>query len=131
MVSVAQRLRKYIKRGLSSYQAFLRCQNHFMAVAFAYVDRIVLEQFIIQVEAVEDTKTKAALKVLCDLYALHKMEESKGWYLEQGVMTGSKTRAIRRLVDKLCLEVRQNALPLVEGFGIPEACLSAPIAELP
>ncbi|MGH1335397.1 MAG: acyl-CoA dehydrogenase [Aureispira sp.] len=130
MVSVAQRLRKYIKRGLSSYQAFLRCQNHFMAVAFAYVDRIVLEQFILQVEAVEDTKTKAALKVLCNLYALHKIEENKGWYLEQGVMTGSKTRAIRRLVDKLCLEVRQNALPLVEGFGIPEVCL-APIAELP
>jgi hypothetical protein len=28
------------------------------------------------------------------------------------------------------LEVRQNALPLVEGFGIPESCLSAPIATL-
>ena len=130
MVSVGQRLRKYIKRGLSSYQAFLRCQNHFMEVAYAYVDRVVLEQFILQVEACEDANTKETLKVLCDLYALHRIEENKGWYLEQGCMSGSKTRAIRRLVDKLCLEVRQNALPLVEGFGIPESCLAAPIAEL-
>lgn len=130
MVSVGQRLRKYIKRGLSSYQAFLRCQNHFMAVAYAYVDRVVLEQFVLQIEATEDENTRATLKTLCDLFALHSMEENKGWYLEQGVMSGSKTRAIRRLVDKLCLEVRQNALPLVEGFGIPESCLGAPIAEL-
>ncbi|MFK7797538.1 MAG: acyl-CoA dehydrogenase [Aureispira sp.] len=130
MISVAQRLRKYIKRGLSSYQAFLRCQNHLVVLAHAYVDRVVLEQFVVQVEGIKDLKTQRALKTLCDLYALHKMEEDKGWYLEQGIMNGNKTRAIRRLVDKLCLEVRQNALPLVEGFGIPESCLAAPIAQL-
>lgn len=129
-VSVGQRLRGYIRRGVPSYQAFLRCQNHMLEVAHAYVDRIVLEQFIHRVETCEDAGTKATLKRLCDLYALHTMEHHKGWYLEQGVMSGSKTKAVRRLVDKLCLEVRRDALPLVQAFGIPEACLGAPIAEL-
>lgn len=130
MVSVGQRLRGYIKRGVPPYQAFLRCQNHMLVMAHAYVDRIILEQFIQVVEACEDKGTRCTLKRLCDLYALHTMETHKGWYLEQGVMSGNKTKAVRRLVDKLCLELRRDALPLVQAFGIPEACLGAPIAEL-
>lgn len=127
-VSVGQRLRKFIKRGIPSYQAFLRCQNHLLEVAKAYVDRVVLEQFLAQIDACQDTKTQKTLKMLCNLYALHTMEENKGWYLEQGCMSGAKTRAIRRVVDKLCKEVRNDALCLVEAFGIPYSCLAAPIA---
>lgn len=128
MVSVGQRLRKFIKRGIPSYQAFLRCQTHLLEVAHAYVDRIILEQFLAQIEACEDPALKKTLKMLCDLYALHTIEENKGWYLEQGCLSGSKTRAIRRVVDKLCKETRNDAFALVEAFGIPDACLAAPIA---
>lgn len=128
MVSVGQRLRKFIKRGIPSYQAFLRCQNHLLEVAHAYVDRVILEQFLAQIEACEDSELKKTLKMLCDLYALHTIEENKGWYLEQGCLSGSKTRAIRRVVDKLCQETRNEAFALVEAFGIPDACLAAPIA---
>lgn len=128
MVSVGQRLRKYTKRGIPSYQAFLRCQTHLLEVAHAYVDRIILEQFIRQVNACQDVKLKGTLKMLCDLYALYTIEENKGWYLEQGCVSGAKTRAIRRLVDKLCKETRIDALALVQAFGIPDACLAAPIA---
>lgn len=129
-VSVGQRLRGYIRRGTPSYQAFLRCQNHMLEVAHAYVDRVILEQFIERINTCTDAATQATLKRLCNLYALHTMEQHKGWYLEQGVMSGTKTKAIRRLVDKLCLETRRDALALVQAFGIPEACLAAPIAEL-
>ncbi|WMX12036.1 MULTISPECIES: acyl-CoA dehydrogenase [unclassified Aureispira] len=128
MVSVGQRLRKFIKRGIPSYQAFLRCQTHMIEVAHAYIDRIILEQFLAQIEGCEDAALKKTLKMLCDLYALHTIEENKGWYLEQGCMSGAKTRAIRRVVDKLCKEVRNDAFALVEAFGIPDACLAAPIA---
>jgi acyl-CoA oxidase len=128
MVSVGQRLRKFIKRGIPSYQAFLRCQTHLLEVAHAYVDRIILEQFLAQIEACEDPALKKTLKMLCDLYALHTIEKNKGWYLEQGCLSGAKTRAIRRVVDKLCKETRNDAFALVEAFGIPDACLAAPIA---
>ena len=130
MVSVGQRLRGYIRRGVPSYQAFLRCQNHMLVLAHAYIDRVILEQFQHRIEICTDIHTQTTLKRLCDLYALHTMEEHKGWYLEQGVMSGAKTKAIRRLVDKLCLELRCDALSLVQAFGIPEACLAAPIAAL-
>ncbi|BDS10395.1 acyl-CoA dehydrogenase family protein [Aureispira anguillae] len=130
MVSVGQRLRKFIKRGIPSYQAFLRCQTHLVEVAHAFVDRVILEQFMAQIDACEDETTQKTLKMLCDLYALHTIETNKGWYLEQGCLSGAKTRAIRRVVDKLCKELRNDALELVEGFGIPNACLAAPIAML-
>lgn len=128
MVSVGQRLRKFIKRGTSSHQAFLRCQTHLLAVAKAHIDRVILEQFQHRVASCTDAKTQKTLRLLCNLYALSTIEKHKGWYLEQNCMSGSKTRAIRRLVDKLCREARQEVGALVEAFGIPDACLSAPIA---
>ena len=45
---------------------------------------------------------------------------NKGWYLEQGALTGLKSKAITRQVDKLCHEVRQEAVQLVDSFGIPD-----------
>jgi acyl-CoA oxidase len=63
-----------------------------------------------------------------DLYALSQIERYKGWYLEHGAMTGLKSRAVSRQVDKLCAQVRQEAVQLVDAFGIPDACLAAPIA---
>ena len=65
--------------------------------------------------------------MLCDLYALSTIESHKGWYLEQGFMDGVKTKAIRRMVDKLCKDTRGEALFLVEAFAIPEECIAAPI----
>jgi len=126
--SVGQRLRGLIKDGMPSYNAFLRCQTHLLELANAFVEVQVLEQFIKKIESTEDRALKTALKKLCDLYALHTIESHKGWFLEVDYMAGSKTKAIRRLVDDLCGEVRKDALCYVEGFGIPDDLLGAPIA---
>ncbi|MEM1122661.1 MAG: acyl-CoA dehydrogenase, partial [Bacteroidota bacterium] len=126
--SVGQRLRGLIKGGMSSYDAFLRCQTQLLALANAYVEVHVLEQFIKSIDKVEDSAIKKALNKMRNLYALHTIESHKGWFLEVDYMTGSKTKAIRRLVDDLCAEVRTDALCYVEGFGIPDDLLAAPIA---
>jgi acyl-CoA oxidase len=31
-------------------------------------------------------------------------------------------------VNQLCWEIREDAVPLVNAFNIPDACLAAPIA---
>jgi acyl-CoA oxidase len=43
-------------------------------------------------------------------------------------MEGVKSKAIRKLVNQLCWDIRQEAVPLVNAFEIPDVCLSAPIA---
>jgi len=128
LTSAAKRLKRHIDSGMDSFDAFNVCQQHLVQVGFAYIERIILEQFILQVEATKDTGCKKVLKKLCDLFALSQMDKNKGWYLEQSYMEGSKTKAIRKLVNQLCWEIRQDAVPLTDAFNIPDQCLSAPIA---
>lgn len=127
LTSAAKRLKKHLDSGMDSFDAFNQTQYHLVNVGHAYIERIILEQFIAQVERTQDKACKAVLKKLCDLFALSQIEKNKGWYLEHDYMAGAKTKAIRKLINKLCWEIRQEAVPLVDAFKIPESCLSAPI----
>ncbi len=123
--SAARRFKKLVDDGLDTFDAANVIHPHMLQIAFAYLDRVILEQFQKQVDAA-DSSLKEILTKLYNLFALNKLQENKGWYLEEGYMEGVKTKAIRRLVSQLCWEIRQDAVPLVEAFNIPESCL-API----
>lgn len=128
LTSAAKRLRKHFSLGMDSFDAFNQAQYHMVGVGFAYVEEMILEQFIAQVEATKDPLCKAALTKLCQLFALSQIEKNKGWYLEHGYMEGVKTKAIRKLINQLCWDIRQDAVPLVDAFRIPDVVLGAPIA---
>ncbi len=128
LISVSQRMQRYLRKKIPAYEAYLRCQTHLLALAEAYIETLVLEQFIKVYKNIEDPKLKTVLKRLCDLYALSTIEKHKGWYLESEYMQAPKSKAIRRLVTKLCRVVREDASLLVEAFDIPKNCLAAPIA---
>jgi len=128
LTSAAQRLRKLITGGMDSFDAFNVSQKHLIDVGTAHVERVILEQFIKQINNTKDAGCKAALTKLCQLFALSQIEKNRGWYLESGYMEAGKTKAIRKLVSQLCWDIRQEAVPLVDAFKIPEVCLSAPIA---
>lgn len=127
LISVGQRMQNFIKKRTNPYDAYLRCQNHMLVLAEAYIERIVLENFIEVIKNVEDTDLKKQLKTMCDLYALSTIEQHKGWYLEKDYMEGKKTKAIRQMVEKLSKNLRNEALFLVEAFAIPDQCLGAEI----
>lgn len=130
LASAAKRLKKLIDNGLDSYDAFNVAQHQMLDVAQAYLDRQMLEQFQLAVGTIEDEGVRTILTRLKQLFALSQIEKNKGWYLEEGYMEAVKTKAIRKLVNQLCWEIRTDAVPLVESFGIPDACLAAPIAVL-
>lgn len=127
LTSAAKRLKRHISEGMDSFDAFNVAQHHLVQVGFAYIERMVLEKFIEQVNQSQDAGCKAILKKLCDLFALSQIDKNKGWYLEQGYMEGVKTKAIRKLMNQLCWDIRQEAVPLVDAFAIPDSCLGAPI----
>ncbi len=126
--AVAKKLRNLLGMKLNSYDAFLRCQNELIALGLAYAERITIEQFVKKIEGTKEDSLKVVLKDLCDLYALHTIEEHSAWYLEKGYLSANKTQAIRKEVDRLCLKVRQSANCFVDSFGIPDQSLAAPIA---
>lgn len=129
VTSAAKRIKKLIDSGLDAYDAFNVAQHQMIDVAKAYLDRVVLEQFLHKIESVEDESSKAMLEKLSQLFALHKIEENKAWYLENNYIEPVKSIAIRKMVNQLCWEIRPDAVALVDGFGIPESCLAAPIAQ--
>ena len=128
LASAARRIKKLIDEGLEAYDAFNVVQHQMIDVAEAYLERVVLEQFQIAIAKVEDVKTKEILLKLNQLYALSQIEKNKGWYLEDGYMEAVKTKAIRKMVNQLCWDIRPDAVSLVNAFDIPESCLAAPIA---
>jgi acyl-CoA oxidase len=115
-------------RKLDSYSAFTGLQPQLLELARAHIERVVLEQFVASIRSLPNESLRMPLKGLCDLFALEHLEQAKGWYLENGLMSGTESKAITRLVNRLCAQVRRDAIASVDAFGIPDACLAAPIA---
>lgn len=124
--SAARRFKKLTDDGLDPFDAANILHPHMLAVGNAYIDRVVLEQFRFEVDAIQYPELKEIMEKLCQLFALNRLEQHKGWYLEEGYMEGVKTKAIRKMVSQLCWELRPDAVALTEAFAIPESCL-API----
>ncbi len=126
--SVALRLKRRIDAGQSSDAAANDVQDHLLSVARAHVECLVLESFAKAVENEQDATLRPWLEKLCQLFALSKLLEDASWFYENGYIEARKGRAMRKLVIRLAGELRKQAVPLVDGFGIPDSCLAAPIA---
>jgi acyl-CoA oxidase len=68
------------------------------------------------------------LASLRDLHALSLIERERGWFLEHGRLSASRTKAITAEINRLCAELRPRAEMLVDAWGIPDELLRAPIA---
>ncbi len=125
--SVAQRFRRGLDEGYDPFEVFRAVQDHAANAARAHMDTVLLEAFSRAVDACQDESVQTVLSLLCDLYALYNLEADKGFFQEHGRLSSPRTKAITREVNRLCNEVRQQAGPIVDAFGIPDAVLAAPI----
>ena len=127
--SLARRLRRLVQgERLDPLRALSHVQDHALATATAQVERMAHELFAAKVAAAEGTAAYEVLTHLRDLYALHLLSEDRAWWLEHGFFDADTSKAVQREVNVLCGQLRPAALGLVEGFGIPDALLRAPIA---
>ena len=126
--SVAARLKGRIEDGMSSFDAFIECQDHLLTMSEAYIEEHLVRMFRRAILAEEDEDLAALLRRVYELFALSVIEKRSGWFLEQDYISGSKSKAIRKEVNKLCDELRPDAELLVDGFLIPDKLLAAPIA---
>jgi acyl-CoA oxidase len=126
--TVALRMKKRLDRKMDPQEALLEIQEHLVAAAIAWVDHLVLRSFEEEVAKVSDPEAKRWLIRLGDLHALSRIEETAAWYLEDGAFAPEKARGIRNEVQAAMRELAPAATNLVDAFGIPDACLAAPIA---
>src|ERR671914_716282 len=123
LAGVARRLRAGIDGGGDPFEVLVDCQDHVVTTARSWADLVVLEAFAAAVEDCEDPATRDLLDKLCSLHALSTIERERGWYQEHGRLSPPRSKAVIKVVNALCAELRPHASTLVEAFGIPERSL--------
>ncbi|XP_043696790.1 acyl-coenzyme A oxidase, peroxisomal [Telopea speciosissima] len=125
--SVALRLRKHSKT-LGGFGAWNRCLNHLLTLAESHIESVILAKFIESVQSCPEGNTRAALKLVCDLYALDRIWKDIGTYRNVDYVAPNKAKAIHKLTEYLSFQVRNIARELVDGFDLPDYVTRAPIA---
>lgn len=127
--TAASRIRNYLKKGVPSQQVSLKMQTHLIALGKAFGVMLSYEIFCGFVENMEDKRLQFLFRKLGALYALSHIQENTAWFLEHNYISNNKSKAIRQRVERLCTELRPHVASLVDGYGIPEHCLTAPISK--
>ncbi|ESW31630.1 hypothetical protein PHAVU_002G254300, partial [Phaseolus vulgaris] len=110
--SVAVRLRKHSKT-LGVFGAWNRCLNHLLTLAKSHIESVILAKFIEPVQNCSEPSSQAALKLVCDLYALDPIWNDIGTYRNVDY-------AIHKLAEYLSFQVRNVARELVDAFDLPD-----------
>ena len=129
--SLVRRLRPARGKNVSAgraFEIFNNAQDHLLRAARSHLDGLVLDAFNRACEAQADPAARSMMRQVCDLYALSVVESDKGWFLEHGRISASRSKAVTAEVNRLCLGLRPHARALIDAFGIPESWISAPIA---
>jgi acyl-CoA oxidase len=128
LVSAAQRIKRRIDAGMGAFDAFHDVQDHLLALARAFGERVVLAQFRAAVELAPAGPERRVLEQLYALHALARMRDDLAFFAENGYVEPAKARAIRKLILTLCREIRPSVVGVVNALSIPDNCLAAPIA---
>ncbi|KAF5841553.1 acyl-CoA dehydrogenase/oxidase C-terminal [Dunaliella salina] len=70
-------------------------------------------------------REQAVLHQLASLFALTHIEAHLGDYMEDGYLTGAQAASIHERQNALLLELRPNAVALVDAFGIEDYVLNS------
>lgn len=124
--TVARRLRRAADSD-DPFAIFNATQDHLLRAARAHADRLLLEAFVAGIDSAP-AAVQELLDAVCDLFVLSAVEADRAWFIEHGRLSTQRSKAVIAAVDALCAELRPHASILIDGFGIPDACITAPIA---
>ena len=123
--TLAARLRKHSRRS-GEFYAWNKCLLHVLALARAHIESVSLDSMLVAVKSCADPDCRRALKAMADLFALDRIYNDIV-FRNDDYIAPEKAKAIMRMVERLCGELRGVAVPLVDSFSIPDFILRAPI----
>ena len=118
LISLADRMKSYLDKRMAPHEAFLKCQMHMMDASRSYIERLAYRMLIRKLNSMEKSPERAVLSRITMAYALSIIMENRYWYLENDYMEGSKTKALRRVYDKVIASFRKDINGLVEALGV-------------
>ncbi|CAJ0845473.1 9572_t:CDS:2 [Entrophospora sp. SA101] len=70
---------------------------------------------------------KIPSKYLGRLWFIHVIHDSLELYLEEGYFTREQVDLVRRAYLDLCKQLREQVIPLVDAWGLPDFIIKAPL----
>ncbi len=125
LTSVLARLRKRANEGLDAFSVFDAVQDHALLAGRAFVDRVAHECATDLLDST-DGETHELLQTVVALHGLRLLERDRGWYVEHGRLSATRTKVLPALVTELSGELRPHAARLIDAWGVPAAMLVDP-----
>lgn len=120
MLSLARRLSPARKMDVADAAEVVdKAQDHLLAVAEAHVDRIVFEAFLDAESKLTTLQGKKVFEQVRDVYFLSLIVDNASWYLEQNLLSGTRTKAARAALNDLVDSLGPWSQTLVDAFGVP------------
>ncbi|KAL8581251.1 hypothetical protein ACOMHN_038351 [Nucella lapillus] len=127
------RLQSQLSSGKDSFTARNNSQAYFCrSLALAYIEHEVLRRFMAVIEDKEGEATPAKLQPIlrrmCALFGLWSLEKHLTTLYQGGYITGSSApRLIRESILRLCGEMKDDSVTLVDVLAPPDFILNSPI----
>ena len=105
-------------------------QDHLIACGWARVDSMLLEALVEAEASLDDgSPVKDVFEQIRTLFALSTINAHSGWYQEQNVLNGQRTKAVRAAINDLVDSLGPWADVLVDAFAIPDALVAVPMLD--
>ncbi|MFJ2008317.1 acyl-CoA dehydrogenase family protein [Streptomyces chartreusis] len=114
------------ERGMASWNATAQPA---LAMAKAHGAAAAMDLFIEQIARVRSKEVRHALRSLAALYGLSEVADDAGWFASRKVLTAEQVWQLDPAQDSLCEDIVPQVGLLIDGFGLSNQALRAPIAE--
>lgn len=128
--SLARRLRPARKLPVEKAAKLVdKVQDHMISCAWAHIDRMILEAFFEAESTITDERSQEVLEQVRDVFFLSVVCDNAGWFLEQSLLTGTRTKGARAGLADLVDSLGPWSEVLVDAFGVPSTMLDIPMME--
>ncbi|WOO83992.1 Putative acyl-coenzyme A oxidase 32, peroxisomal [Vanrija pseudolonga] len=97
-------------------------------VSRAYGERLCMDELVGQIVKTNDPATRQILTKIARVHGLAVIERELGWLVTNGLIPPKLGATVEGRLSADVAILAPDAIPLVDGFGIPEGLLYAPIA---
>ncbi|WPF66233.1 MULTISPECIES: acyl-CoA dehydrogenase family protein [unclassified Corynebacterium] len=105
-----------------------RAQDHLIDLAWARINTMLIEALIeAEAELPKDSPAFPVLEQIRHLFAFSTILKHAGWYQEQNILSGNRTKAARAAVNDLVDSIGPWSGVLVDAFGIPDVLVDVPM----
>ena len=119
LADTTRRMRVASKNRADTFDAFNTLGRYVHFVARAHMECVIRASFMAAIEECHNADVRDVLNRGCSLHVLQSIFEDRAWFMEYHRVTAARSKAVDAQIDDLCRESRMQALPLVEGLGIP------------